>query len=421
MEGDSLIVINGKIKKQLSTIVAIILLMLTGCSNTMGQETGNEPKAELDPVEIDNGVDFAEGSNFTEESIITAEDIVAVYQDIYDEAAQNNTLGSLDVIRRIVNRLGENGFSAVDNENQIDMVCPENIKQFCGKVEAQEEAEATLIVVISADSFIKYDFTTKDGNVEVVRSYYLYRGDDLGTVSTTNYPAYTWVYSKGAYLFFEEYHMPGYDGPSGHTAVRIEPLDEMCREYNRKYLMTIGYKLNNLFTSDWDEDNFQELNFYDLYEVLRQMKNGQYSVASLHEGINYEIPKSDFESVFQTFFRVDGQVLQQFTTYHEDTETYQYRTRGMFDFAPTPYSPYPEVISYEENQDGTIKLTVNAVWTEGNLENAFCHEVIIRPLENGGFQYVSNHVIPSEDNVEVTWYTERLSDDKWQEYYGGMQ
>lgn len=175
--------------------------------------------------------------------------------------------------------------------------------------------------------------------------------------------------------------MPGYDGPSGHTAVRIEPLDEMCREYNRKYLMTIGYKLNNLFTSDWDEDNFQELNFYDLYEVLHQMKNGQYSVASLHEGINYEIPKSDFESVFQTFFQVDGQVLQQYTTYHADTETYQYRTRGMFDFAPTPYSPYPEVISYEENQDGTIKLTVNAVWTEGNLENAFCHEVIIRPLE----------------------------------------
>lgn len=93
----------------------------------------------------------------------------------------------------------------------------------------------------------------------------------------------------------------------------------------------------------------------------------------------------------------------------------------MFDFAPTPYSPYPEVISYEENRDGTIKLTVNAVWTEGNLENAFCHEVIIRPLENGDFQYVSNHVIPSEDNVEVTWYTERLSDDKWQEYYGEMQ
>lgn len=120
-----MIVMNGKIKKQLSTIVAIILLMLTGCSNTMGQETGNEPIAESDPVEIDNGVDFAEGSNFTEESIITAEDIVAVYQDIYDEAAQNKTLGSLDVIRRIVNRLGENGFSAVDNENQIDMVCPD--------------------------------------------------------------------------------------------------------------------------------------------------------------------------------------------------------------------------------------------------------------------------------------------------------
>lgn len=42
--------------------------------------------------------------------------------------------------------------------------------------------------------------------------------------------------------------------------------------------------------------------------------------------------------------------------------------------------------------------------------------------ENGaesGFQYVSNHVIPSEKNVEVTWYAERLSDDEWGECYGG--
>lgn len=36
-----------------------------------------------------------------------------------------------------------------------------------------------------------------------------------------------------------------------------------------------------------------------------------------------------------------------------------------------------------------------------------------------GFQYVSNHVIPSEKNVEVTWYAERLSDDEWGECYGG--
>ena len=387
----------------------------------MWQEKSNELKTTLDIGEINNEADISKESNYAGESTITIEDIEAICQDINEEAIEKNTIGSLEVIRNIVNRLGEYGYAAVDSENQIDMVCPEQIRQFCRSVEAGEEAKAELIVVISGISFLKYEFTAKDGKVEVESNHYLYKGGSLEIVNNQNYQAYTWDYSEGEYLFFEEYHMPGFDGPSGHTAVRIEPLDEKCRELTRKYVRTIGYELNNLFTSDWSEKDFKELNFYDLYEVLYRMKDGQYASSELFEqGINYEITKSEFESVFQTFFQIDSQTLQQCTIYHEDTETYRYRARGVYDFAPTPCIPYPEVTAYEENQDGTIKLTVKAVWPEKNLENAFTHEVVIRPLEDGGFQYVSNHVIPSAENVEITWYTERLSDDEWQEYYGGI-
>ncbi len=46
---------------------------------------------------------------------------------------------------------------------------------------------------------------------------------------------------------------------------------------------------------------------------------------------------------------------------HGNTDI-SYRTRGIvYDFAPTPYIPYPEVVSYIENQDGTITTGVNAV------------------------------------------------------------
>lgn len=393
----------------LLVIIGIIFLVIAGYSD-------ESPKtSDIGTIVADN-----EGFPLGEHDYGDVKSIEAIFQDIYSEAAETNILSSLEILRRIVDSLGENGYSAVDSENQINMVCPEQIRQFCGQVEAQKEAKVTLVVVVSSISFVKYEFMTKDGNVEVQRSHCLYKGGCWETVSVKNYQAYTWVCSKGGYLFFEEYHMPGFDGPSGNTAVRIEPLDETCRELNRKYLKTIGYRLNNLFTSDWSEDEYQELNFYDLFEVMHQMKNNEYPESFLNEGESYEIPKTEFEDAFQTFFRIDGQTLQKYTTYHESTETYQYRTRGMYDFAPTPEIPYPEVISCEENQDGTIKLTVNAVWPDENLEKAFCHEVIIRPLEDGGFQYVSNHVIPSEDNVEITWYTERLSDDEWQEYYGGV-
>ena len=79
--------------------------------------------------------------------------------------------------------------------------------------------------------------------------------------------------------------------------------------------------------------------------------------------------------------------------------------------------PEPEVVAYEKNPDGTLRLTVNAVWAEKCLEQAFCHEVTVRPLEDGSFQYVSNRVLQSENNVEITWYTERLTEEQWAEYY----
>lgn len=135
------------------------------------------------------------------------------------------------------------------------------------------------------------------------------------------------------------------------------------------------------------------------------------------EGKTYEIPKESFETIFQKYFNISAEILQTGTVFHTEIQTYRYRTRGIvYDFAPTPYIPYPEVVSYIENQDGTITLEVNAVWPQKELDQAFCHSVTIRLLDKDRFQYVSNYVSRSE--IEVTWYTERLLDEKWEECYG---
>ena len=117
-----------------------------------------------------------------------------------------------------------------------------------------------------------------------------------------------------------------------------------------------------------------------------------------------------------SYFEIGSGTLRGKTKYSKQDGFYEYRTRGFNDCASSPNIPYPEVISYEKNEDGTIKLTVNVVWPEKYLEKAFCHEVVIRPLNDGGFQYVSNHVIPSEKNVEFTWYTEKLTDEEYLSY-----
>lgn len=59
--------------------------------------------------------------------------------------------------------------------------------------------------------------------------------------------------------------------------------------------------------------------------------------------------------------------------------------------------------------------------TEEELDQAFLSELVVRPLEDGQYQYVSNHVIYSEYAIEPKWYMPRLSDEEWAECYGDKQ
>ena len=45
------------------------------------------------------------------------------------------------------------------------------------------------------------------------------------------------------------------------------------------------------------------------------------------------------------------------------------------------------------------------------------HEVVVRLMENGGVQYVSNHILSAEEE-DFIWYVPRLSEEKWEEIYG---
>ena len=46
-------------------------------------------------------------------------------------------------------------------------------------MDAQEEAEITILEISYLGGFVKYDLHTKDGNVDVVRSYYGYENGNM--------------------------------------------------------------------------------------------------------------------------------------------------------------------------------------------------------------------------------------------------
>ena len=356
------------------------------------------------------------------------DEIIEICSQLYKKASEENKIADLEMIRIIVNQFGENGYPAVDSRNQIDMTEAEQVEWFCEMVDTQEEAEITIIEVSYLGGFVKYDLETKDGNVDVVRSYYKYENGNMKREVTGSYQAEYWNYTEDGYLMFsgvwfsEELYVLTLSGAEEHTALRVQPLDETYRELSRKYLLPIGFEQNNMFIVDWSEDDFGDLNFYDMYDLLYPKVNGTYipyvADGNLGVGAVYRIPKDDFESVIMAYFNIDSETLQSKTIYYAEDETYEYKPRG-FEEVEYPEYPYSEVVGFTKNSDGTLTLTANVVFPYAGDSKVFAHEVVVRPLENGGVQYVSNRIIPSEDNYRETWHTPRLTAEEWEEIYGG--
>ena len=402
-------------KSGLAAISFVLILSISGCSDAPPEEnTVSETVIDVQAIQ--------------EESEEDADEIISVCIDLYEKAEEENKLADLETIRSIVNRLGENGYSAVDSRNQINMTDPEKVVEFCEKVDAQEEAEITILEVSYLGGFVKYDLHTKDGNVDVVRSYYKYENGDIQREVTGNYQAEYWNYTEEGYLMFsgvwfsEELYVLTLSGAEEHTALRVQPLDETYRELSRKYLNPISFERNNMFIVDWSEEDFGDLNFYDMYDILYPKVNGQYAPYVADDNLSvsavYQIPKEEFESVIMKYFNIDSETLQSKTIYDSENLTYEYKPRG-FEEVEYPEYPYSEVVGFTENNDGTITLTANVVFPYAGNSKVYAHEVVVRPLENGRVQYVSNRIIPSEDNYRETWHTPRLTLEEWEELYGG--
>ena len=402
-------------KSGLAAISFVLILSISGCSDAPPEEnTVSETVIDVQAIQ--------------EESEEDADEIISVCIDLYEKAEEENKLADLETIRSIVNRLGENGYSAVDSRNQINMTEPEKVVEFCEKVDAQEEAEITILEVSYLGGFVKYDLHTKDGNVDVVRSYYKYENGNMKREVIGNYQAEYWNYTEEGYLMFsgvwfsEELYVLTLSGAEEHTALRVQPLDETYRELSRKYLCPISFEQNNMFIVDWCEDDFGDLNFYDMYDILYPKVNGQYVpyVADDNLAVSavYRIPKEEFESVIMKYFNIDSETLQSKTVYYSEDSTYEYKPRG-FEEVEYPEYPYSEVVGFSENSDGTITLTANVVFPYAGDSKVYAHEVVVRPLEDGGVQYVSNRIIPSKDNYRETWHTPRLTLEEWEELYGG--
>lgn len=348
--------------------------------------------------------------------------------DLYQEADKKNKLAELETVRKIINRFGEKGYVAVDSRNQINMTKAETVLEFCEKVDGQTEAEITIFEINYWGGIVRYDLHTENGKVYIFRSYYKYENGDIQRKTIGHYLANSWNYTPEGYLMFsgtmlsDEMYVLTMSPMKDRAALRVLPLDEKYRELRRKYLDPIGFEQNNMFILNWSEDDFGDLDFYDMYDILYPIEEGCDSPYVADDDLSvsavYRIPKDEFESVIMNYFKIDSTMLQSKTIYDSENFFYEYKPRG-FREVEYPEYPYSEVVGFTKNGDGTITLTANVVFPYEGNSKVYAHEVVIRPLGNGKMQYVSNRIIPNKKNYKETWHISRLTLREWEELYGG--
>lgn len=393
-------------------INCFVLLLCAGCK-----------KADTSRIKIEPA---GTGSDAVMEGCQSEEELICICVPYYEEAAKENKFDDLETVRAIVKQLGEHGFSAVDNQNQVDMASPEQVIRFCSSVEEKRTDSVLVVQITYGGGFVTYELTTENGIVDVCRDIYQFENDKMVLRDSGNYTVENWNYSEDGYLMFsgtwtsEQTYMLMLSETEEHTALRIKSLDETCRELNRKYILPIGYQENNMFLSDWDEDDFLKLNFYDVFDIFYPMVYGQDVPYKADEDITvgavYQIPEDEFEGVIQRYFNIDSERLKKLTLFQTENCTYEYKPRGFYEWEYPEY-PYPEVIDYTENEDGTISLIVNVVFPYEDNSNVYTHEVKVRPLNDGGVQYVSNKVLTPADAYDTTWHIPRLSEEEWELLY----
>lgn len=408
-------------KHMLFILTFTYILFVAGCSNSSQMA---EPDISIEAAEDDTQID--DESQFDSNSDVVA----GVYQEIYGEVAGLDSVNdgqNQEIIRAIVQKLGEKGYVVIDSDNQIDMANKEQVLQFCESVDKQEEARLEILVIGTAERFTKYELDTTNGMVDVLKETYQYNNNRFENAAAVNYIADSWQYTEEGYLIFtgssysEESYVLTMSDVTEAVALRVEPLDGQCREYNNCYIFLVGYGRNNMFLCDWSEEDYGELDFYDVfdrfYQTVYQKPVPYVADQNINIGAVYQIPEEEFESVVTAHFAIDAETLHSKTRYLPEQKAYDYRPRGFHEVEYTNI-PYPEVVGYTMNDDGTITLTVNAVYPSEATSKAFSHEVVIRPLEDGAFQYVSNTVLHSKDDYGTGWHTDRLTEEEWGEIYG---
>lgn len=378
-------------------------------------------------IEITDGVAVSEGEAYNslsddQSSTITALEAklttaCAACRSAYVAADKgetyNVTLSSND-IAAMAAAIADAGYAVQDSNAQLNMYGYQALDSFGRSIAACNDDISAVYFIIYPDGHLSAFMLSRE-----LGRWHLYSmsaaWNDDGTER---------IYSKGRYAVGEvRYTEKGWLIYSRDTSdfdenqkantdtfvmIRVLPMDSEAKTLCQRYVEPVGYFENNLFTTNWTEADFSPVDFNSLYAYIFAMYNGTdmlsaYNSMTYYESIQgtklYLVPQDIFENNVGVYFRIDNSALKNISDYSSALGGYFFLGYDRDYYNVTPRTPFPEVVDYSYNSNGTITMTVDAVNKWYGTDQAFRHEFTVRPGNGAAFQFVSNRLIESEDNI----------------------
>lgn len=396
-------------------IMLLILLSLSGCAAPEQEEStyiaessdhkddfgSGEEQDENEDYELKNiKMKPEEVEELSKPVLEVAEKCQAAYRkagknDASDIALQEET------VHQMIEDAAKGGLSITCGGTDYNMQNYEKVDQALNKAKKGKNAETEFYEINNSGilRYIRLQFKKQKLYVTSV-SAILNDNAKVQIQQVEKIQAYDWEYTQKGWLIWEK-ALSRNQEMDMHVFYRVLPLDAKCRELGNKCIMPVSYFCNNLFLTDWDVNSMGNLEFNDLYEFLYQMKYGEKMDEELYEG---GIPKIEFEEVVQSFFDISTEQLETFARYDKE--------RGVYPWEPIKYwnhisqfQPFPEVVNYIENEDGSLTLLVEAVFTEGGKDCSFKHEVTIKE-QGEGWIYLGN-MTEKDESYRILQYRPR--------------
>lgn len=399
--------------------VIAIVLMVTGfslsvCSQNVDSNNGNRIEHEIvfmtkiihclgeegySAIDIDNQIDMVNPKQVEVGSILTEDEkkelqgktlsTAEACRETYDSyAIKKEQAGKIEKkkSKELVNQIGTMGLVSVSDD--VNMTNYEQVEIFYQKFLSRQDAQITIFEVQNDGMFASRTFTYRSGKIW---TYYVsidgMKDADAKISGTFESEVKELKLTNKGYLIYT------YTDAIAHGNLReyyrVKPLSDDCRDMCEKYMRGLSYVNYNMLIIDWDSSNIDKILVPCMFEDIYRICTGE--ILKTEEGC---IPAKIYEDVMTTCFPVTIKQLRQYCNYNEANNGYDYEM-----IFSRQFPPFPEVVDYSDNSDGTITLYVDAVWPDYDSDYAFTNVTTVLPYKDGTFQYLSNHVEKKELDI----------------------